>query len=57
MCLDLFTRAATAMAAVGLILADTKFELGFVDGVLVVCDEVIDARLLSNLARRRSPLR
>jgi phosphoribosylaminoimidazole-succinocarboxamide synthase len=26
---------------VGLILADTKFELGFVDGELVVCDEVI----------------
>ena len=33
------------MAAVsldhGLILADTKFELGFVDGELVVCDEVV----------------
>jgi phosphoribosylaminoimidazole-succinocarboxamide synthase len=40
-CLDLFTRAATAMAGVGLILADTKFELGYVDGELVVCDEVL----------------
>lgn len=41
LCLDLFTRAATALATKGLILADTKFELGFVDGELVVCDEVI----------------
>ncbi len=40
-CVDLFTRAATALAAKGLILADTKFELGFVDGDLVICDEVI----------------
>jgi phosphoribosylaminoimidazole-succinocarboxamide synthase len=29
------------LAAQGLILADTKFELGFVDGVLVICDEVL----------------
>ena len=41
MCVDLFSRAAAAMAGVGLMLADTKFELGFVDGELVVCDEVI----------------
>jgi phosphoribosylaminoimidazole-succinocarboxamide synthase len=41
LCLDLFTRAANAMARVGLILADTKFELGYVDGELVVCDEVL----------------
>jgi phosphoribosylaminoimidazole-succinocarboxamide synthase len=41
LCLDLFTRAATAMARVGLVLADTKFELGVVDGELVVCDEVL----------------
>jgi phosphoribosylaminoimidazole-succinocarboxamide synthase len=41
LCLDLFTRAAAALATVGLILADTKFELGFVDGQLVVCDEVL----------------
>ena len=40
-CLDLFTRAAASLAEVGLILADTKFELGYVDGVLVVCDEVL----------------
>jgi phosphoribosylaminoimidazole-succinocarboxamide synthase len=29
------------MSAVGLVLADTKFEVGIVDGDLVVCDEVI----------------
>lgn len=41
LCRDLFGRAAAAMARVGLILADTKFELGFVDGELVLCDEVL----------------
>jgi phosphoribosylaminoimidazole-succinocarboxamide synthase len=41
LCLDLFARAAERLAAHGLILADTKFELGFVDGELVVCDEVL----------------
>ena len=39
--LDLFRRAAEKLHRVGLILADTKFELGFVDGELVVCDEVL----------------
>ena len=29
------------MARVGLVLADTKFEVGVVDGELVVCDEVL----------------
>jgi phosphoribosylaminoimidazole-succinocarboxamide synthase len=41
LCVDLFTRAAAALATKGLVLADTKFELGFVDGELVLCDEVI----------------
>lgn len=41
LCLGLFTRAAAAFAEVGLVLADTKFELGFVNGELVVCDEVL----------------
>lgn len=40
-CLDLFSHAAASLAKVGLILADTKFELGYVDGALVVCDEVL----------------
>ena len=40
-CVGLFTRAAQRLANVGLVLADTKFELGVLDGRLVVCDEVI----------------
>ncbi len=40
-CLDLFRRGEASLARVGLILADTKFELGYVDGALVVCDEVL----------------
>lgn len=41
LCLGLFSRAAKKLEAAGLVLADTKFELGFVDGELVVCDEVL----------------
>jgi phosphoribosylaminoimidazole-succinocarboxamide synthase len=41
LCLDLFVLAAAKLADAGLVLADTKFELGFVDGELVVCDEVL----------------
>ncbi len=39
-CLELYTRAAARAAAAGFVLADTKFELGWVDGVLCLCDEV-----------------
>jgi phosphoribosylaminoimidazole-succinocarboxamide synthase len=39
--LDLFRRAAEKLHRVGLILADTKFELGLVDGRLSLCDEVL----------------
>ena len=38
-CLELYARAAARAADVGFILADTKFELGYVDGVLSLCDE------------------
>jgi len=38
--LELYQRAAARAADVGFILADTKFELGYVDGVLSLCDEV-----------------
>jgi phosphoribosylaminoimidazole-succinocarboxamide synthase len=38
--LALYTRAAERAAAAGFVLADTKFELGYVDGVLCLCDEV-----------------
>jgi phosphoribosylaminoimidazole-succinocarboxamide synthase len=39
--LALYTRGAEHAAARGIIIADTKFELGFVDGELVVADEVL----------------
>jgi phosphoribosylaminoimidazole-succinocarboxamide synthase len=41
LCLGLFARASARLVERGLVLADTKFELGFVDGELVVCDEVL----------------
>ena len=41
MALALYRRAAERTAAAGFILADTKFELGYVDGVLSLCDEVV----------------
>ena len=40
-CLELYTpRRGRAAADAGFVLADTKFELGYVDGVLSLCDEV-----------------
>jgi phosphoribosylaminoimidazole-succinocarboxamide synthase len=39
--LSLFARAQEKLASEGLILADTKFELGYVEGQLCVCDEVL----------------
>jgi phosphoribosylaminoimidazole-succinocarboxamide synthase len=39
-CLELYRRAAARTASAGFVLADTKFELGYVDGVLSLCDEV-----------------
>jgi phosphoribosylaminoimidazole-succinocarboxamide synthase len=39
--LALYRRGAEVAAASGIIVADTKFELGFVDGRLVVADEVL----------------
>lgn len=39
--LALYRRAAERAAAAGFVLADTKFELGFVDGLLCLCDEVV----------------
>ncbi len=41
LCLAVYRRAAERAERVGLILADTKFELGLVDGELVVCDEIV----------------
>ena len=39
--LEAYRRAAARAAEVGIIIADTKFELGFVDGELTICDEVL----------------
>ena len=39
--LDIYTRAARYAETRGIIIADTKFEFGFVDGMLVLADEVL----------------
>ena len=39
--LELYTTGARLAAERGIIIADTKFELGVVDGELVLCDEVL----------------
>ena len=39
--IELYRRAAAHCEAVGLILADTKFELGLIDGELTLIDEVL----------------
>ena len=39
--LELYRRGAEWAAARGIVIADTKFELGLVDGELVLCDEVL----------------
>lgn len=40
-CLELYGRGAELAAERGVIIADTKFELGFAGGELIVCDEVL----------------
>ncbi len=40
-CLAVYERAAAHALERGIILADTKFELGFIDGRLSLCDEVL----------------
>jgi phosphoribosylaminoimidazole-succinocarboxamide synthase len=39
--LAVYTRGSEWAAARGIIIADTKFELGFIDGRLALCDEVL----------------
>ena len=41
LCVEAFRRAHGAAEAQGIILADTKFELGVIDGRLAICDEVL----------------
>jgi phosphoribosylaminoimidazole-succinocarboxamide synthase len=40
-CVEAYRRAAHAAEQHGIIVADTKFELGFIDGELALCDEVL----------------
>jgi len=40
-CLEAYRRGASLAAERGIIVADTKFELGFIDGELALCDEVL----------------
>ena len=40
-CVEAYRRAAAAAERHGIIVADTKFELGFIDGELALCDEVL----------------
>jgi phosphoribosylaminoimidazole-succinocarboxamide synthase len=39
--ITVYQRAAARAAAAGILLADTKFELGWIDGRLALCDEVL----------------
>jgi phosphoribosylaminoimidazole-succinocarboxamide synthase len=39
--LELYRRGAARALESGIVIADTKFELGFIDGVLSICDEVL----------------
>ncbi len=41
LCLAAFSRGAKLAAERGIVIADTKFELGFIDGTLSLCDEVL----------------
>jgi len=40
-CVEAYRRAAHAAEQHGIIVADTKFELGVIDGRLALCDEVL----------------
>jgi phosphoribosylaminoimidazole-succinocarboxamide synthase len=41
LCVEAYRRGAARAEASGIIVADTKFELGFIDGELALCDEVL----------------
>ncbi len=41
LCVEAYRRAHAAAQEHGIIVADTKFELGFIDGKLSLCDEVL----------------
>ena len=41
LCLAAYARAATRAREQGIVISDTKFELGYIDGELSLCDEVL----------------
>jgi len=41
LCIEAYSRAAKAAEAHGIVVADTKFELGWIDGKLSFCDEIL----------------
>jgi phosphoribosylaminoimidazole-succinocarboxamide synthase len=41
LCIAAYERGAALAAERGILIADTKFELGFIDGQLAICDEVL----------------
>lgn len=41
LCLAAYDRASRRAAERGIIIADTKFELGWIDGQLAICDEIL----------------
>jgi phosphoribosylaminoimidazole-succinocarboxamide synthase len=41
LCLEAYARAAARAEEQGIVICDTKFELGFIDGRLSLCDEVL----------------
>ncbi len=41
LCLEAYERAADRARQCGIVVADTKFELGFIAGELAICDEVL----------------
>ncbi|HEY5024118.1 MAG TPA: phosphoribosylaminoimidazolesuccinocarboxamide synthase, partial [Acidimicrobiales bacterium] len=41
LCVEAYRRGAAAAERNGIIVADTKFELGLIDGELALCDEVL----------------
>jgi phosphoribosylaminoimidazole-succinocarboxamide synthase len=41
LCLAAYWRAAARAEQRGIVISDTKFELGFIDGALSICDEVL----------------
>jgi phosphoribosylaminoimidazole-succinocarboxamide synthase len=41
LCLAAYSRAAARAEEQGIVICDTKFELGYIDGVLSLCDEVL----------------